>query len=78
MNWDIVEGNWRQFKGKVETRWGFLTNDKLRMIAGQHVELAGRRQEDYGITKDEAERQIKVFRQFNKDYLFTEKPIAHK
>jgi uncharacterized protein YjbJ (UPF0337 family) len=68
MNWDIVEGNWKQLKGKVESRWGFLTDDKLHVVAGQHVELAGRLQEDYGITRDQAAQQIKVFRQINKDY----------
>lgn len=67
MNWDIVEGNWKQFKGMVETRWGFLTDDKLHVIAGQHAELAGWLQEDYGITRDEAEQQIRAFRQINKD-----------
>lgn len=48
MNWDIVEGNWKQFKGKVKAQWGKL-------------------QEAYGITKDEAEQQIKSFEKLNKD-----------
>ncbi|MBK9027401.1 MAG: CsbD family protein [Propionivibrio sp.] len=68
MNWDIVEGNWKQFQGKVKVQWGKLTDDQLDVIAGKRVELAGRIQESYGVTKDEAEAQIKRFEEFNKDY----------
>jgi len=68
MNWDIVEGNWKQFKGKVRARWGNLTDDHLDVIAGKRVELVGKLQEAYGITKHEAEKQIKRFEQRNKDY----------
>jgi len=68
MNWDIVEGDWKQFKGKVKAQWGKLTVDQLDVIAGKRVELAGKVQESYGITKDEAEKQIKRFEELNKDY----------
>ena len=68
MNWDVVEGNWKQFKGKVKAQWGNLTDDQLDVIAGKRVELAGKIQEAYGITKDEAEQQIKSFEERNKDY----------
>lgn len=61
MNWDIVSGNWKQFRGKVKTRWGKLTDDQLDQIEGKRLELAGRLQEAYGISKDEAEEQIKDF-----------------
>lgn len=68
MNWNIVEGNWKQFKGKVKTQWGKLTDDHLDMIDGKRVELSGKIQEAYGITKDEAEQQIKHFEERNKDF----------
>jgi len=68
MNWDIVEGNWKQFKGKVKARWANLTDDHLDVIAGKRVQLSGKIQEAYGLTKDEAEQQIKRFEQLNKDY----------
>lgn len=45
MNWDIVEGNWKQFKGNVKQQWGKLTDDHLDVIAGKRVELAGKIQE---------------------------------
>lgn len=67
MNWDIAEGNWKQFKGKVKSQWGKLTDDQLDVIAGKRIELAGRIQEAYGVTKDEAERQITQFESLNED-----------
>lgn len=67
MNWDIVEGNWKQFKGNVKTQWGKLTDDHLDVIAGKRTELAGKLQEAYGISKDEAEEQIKAFEKRNEN-----------
>jgi uncharacterized protein YjbJ (UPF0337 family) len=58
MNWDRVEGNWKQFKGQVQQSWGRLTDDDLDLVEGKHTELVGRIQERYGIAKDEAERQV--------------------
>lgn len=67
MNWDIVEGNWKQFKGKIKTQWGKLTDDHLDEIAGKRDQLAGKIQEAYGVTSDEAEAQIKRFEETSKD-----------
>ena len=58
MNWDIVEGNWKQFKGKVKVQWGKLTDDQLDVIAGRRDKLAGKIQEAYGCSKDETEKQL--------------------
>src|SRR5215211_404035 len=58
MNWDRVEGNWKEFKGKVQQKWGKLTDDDLGVIEGKRTELSGRLQQRYGVAKDEAERQI--------------------
>jgi uncharacterized protein YjbJ (UPF0337 family) len=58
MNWDRIEGNWREFKGKVQQQWGNLTDDDLDKIEGRRTELAGRLQQRYGYAKDEAEREI--------------------
>lgn len=68
MNWDIVEGNWRQFKGKAKEQWGKLTDDDLDVIAGKRDQLVGRVQEAYGVSKDEAEKQIRDFEDRNKDW----------
>ena len=52
------EGNWKEFKGKVQQNWGKLTNDDLDVIEGKRTELAGRLQQRYGVAKDDAEREI--------------------
>jgi uncharacterized protein YjbJ (UPF0337 family) len=61
MNWDRIEGNWRQFKGKVKEQWGKLTDDDIDRIAGKRDQLVGRLQEQYGISKDEAENEVRRF-----------------
>ena len=58
MNWDRVEGIWKEFKGQVQQKWGKLTNDDLDVIEGKRTQLSGRLQQRYGVAKDEAERQI--------------------
>jgi uncharacterized protein YjbJ (UPF0337 family) len=58
MNWDRVEGNWKQFKGQVKEQWGKLTDDDFDKAAGRRDQLAGRIQERYGLARDEADRQI--------------------
>jgi uncharacterized protein YjbJ (UPF0337 family) len=59
MNWDRIEGNWKQFKGQARQQWGKLTDDELDMVEGRREELVGRIQEKYGIARDEAERQVR-------------------
>lgn len=61
MNWDRIEGNWKEFKGKVQQHWGDLTNDDLDVIKGKRTELAGRLQQRYGYQKEEAEKQINTW-----------------
>jgi uncharacterized protein YjbJ (UPF0337 family) len=58
MNWDRIEGNWKQFTGTVKQQWGKLTDDDLQVVEGRRTELVGKIQERYGIAKDEAERQV--------------------
>jgi uncharacterized protein YjbJ (UPF0337 family) len=58
MNWDRIEGNWKQFKGKAQQQWGKLTDDDLDVVEGKRTELAGRLQQRYGYAKDQAEREI--------------------
>jgi uncharacterized protein YjbJ (UPF0337 family) len=61
MNWDRVEGNWKQFSGKVKEKWGKLTEDDITVINGKQEQLVGRIQERYGCAKDEAEKQVKTW-----------------
>ena len=61
MNRDQMQGNWKQFRGKVKEKWGKLTDNDLDMINGQQEQLVGKIQERYGIAREEAERQVKDF-----------------
>ena len=67
MNRDIVTGNWTQVKVVVKGQRGRLTDDQLDVIAARRSELVGKIQERYGLTKVEAERQIKRFEEHNKE-----------
>jgi uncharacterized protein YjbJ (UPF0337 family) len=61
MNWDQIEGKWKQLKGSAKQQWGKLTDDDLTRIQGKKDELIGRIQERYGITKEEAQRQADLW-----------------
>ena len=61
MNTDILEGKWKQIRGEIRETWGELTDDELDQIAGKRDKLAGKLQEKYGWSRDEAERQIDDF-----------------
>jgi uncharacterized protein YjbJ (UPF0337 family) len=58
MNWDTIKGNWLQYKGKLRSQWGKLTDDDLEYIGGRKDELVGRLQERYGKKRDECEREV--------------------
>jgi uncharacterized protein YjbJ (UPF0337 family) len=68
MNWDRIQGEWKQFKGKAKEQWGKLTDDELDKIEGRRDQLAGRIQERYGVARDEAERQIDDWANRDEDY----------
>lgn len=58
MNWNIIEGKWKQFSGEVKSKWGKLTDDDLKNLDGKRETLSGKIQERYGVLKDEAEKQV--------------------
>ncbi|MFZ3323815.1 MAG: CsbD family protein [Usitatibacter sp.] len=63
MNWDRIEGNWKQLKGNVREQWAKLTDHQLDAIAGKRDQLVGKIQETYGITKEETEKQVSAWQQ---------------
>jgi uncharacterized protein YjbJ (UPF0337 family) len=58
MNWDRIEGNWKQFVGKARQKWADLTDDDLDKVHGKKDELVGKIQERKGIAREEAEREV--------------------
>jgi uncharacterized protein YjbJ (UPF0337 family) len=61
MNWDQVEGKWKQFSGKFREKWGKLTDDDWQVVGGKKDQLVGRIQERYGMAKDQAQREVDDF-----------------
>jgi uncharacterized protein YjbJ (UPF0337 family) len=57
MNWNQIEGKWKQFTGAARESWGKLTDNDWETIAGKKDQLVGRIQELYGEAKAEAEKQ---------------------
>jgi uncharacterized protein YjbJ (UPF0337 family) len=57
MNWDQLEGKWKQVRGSVKQKWGKLTDSDLDYIAGSKDQFVGRLQERYGIAREEAQKQ---------------------
>jgi uncharacterized protein YjbJ (UPF0337 family) len=58
MDWNRIEGNWKQITGKVKEKWGKLTDDDLDVINGKREQLEGKIQERYGQAKDQVRRDI--------------------
>lgn len=56
MNWDQVEGKWRQLKGSAREHWGEFTDNDLETIAGNREKLVGKLQERYGYAKEQAQK----------------------
>jgi uncharacterized protein YjbJ (UPF0337 family) len=71
MNWERIEGNWKQLKGKVVEKWGKLTDDDFDVVAGRRDQLAGKVQERYGVAKEEAEKQVAAWERSATDDWFT-------
>lgn len=61
MNKDVLEGQWKQLKGKVKQQWGRLTDDELDTINGRYDEMVGLIQERYGYSRDEAANELDMF-----------------
>jgi len=61
MNWDTLQGQWKQIKGQVKEKWGKLTNDDLDVIDGKKDQMVGLLQKKYGYAKDQAERELEEF-----------------
>ena len=59
--WAKIKGAWTQSKGAVKEQWGKLTDDDIMEIDGRREVLVGKLQTRYGISHEEAERQVGGF-----------------
>lgn len=58
MNRGVLQGKWKQIRGKVREQWGQLADHDLDKIAGKREQLAGLVQEKNGYTKEKAQQGI--------------------
>ena len=58
MDWNRIEGSWKQFSGKAKENWGKLTDDDVAQINGNREQLEGKLQERYGKAKDEVRKEV--------------------
>jgi uncharacterized protein YjbJ (UPF0337 family) len=58
MNWDRIQGEWKQLAASMKGRWAKLTDDDLKLVAAKKDALVGKIHERYGILRDEAEKQV--------------------
>ena len=70
MNWEQIEGNWKQAVGKAKEQWGKLTYDDLDVVAGRRDQLAGLIEKRYGVAKGEAEKQLAAWQRTASDSWF--------
>jgi uncharacterized protein YjbJ (UPF0337 family) len=61
MDWNMALADWQLFKGEVRAHWTRLTDSHLDLIAGKRVRLADNIRDAYGLTRDQAEQQIRTF-----------------
>ena len=78
MNWERIQGNWRQLTGKAKEHWGKLTHDDWDIVAGRRDQFAGKVQERYGLAKEEAEKRIAQWERKATDAWFVEDKAPRK
>lgn len=61
MNWDQIQGSWKEVIGKAREKWGKLTDNELTVIAGKRDQLSGLLQQRYGYAKEQAEKELDDF-----------------
>ena len=78
MNWDQMEGKWKQMKGGVRKQWAKLTDDDVEYMAGSKDQFVGRLQERYGLAKEDAQKQADQWMQAQSDAGDTTKTTPHR
>ncbi len=76
MDWENIQDNWPQYKDHVKAQWSQLTYENLDVIAGKREQLLGRIQETYGVSWDDANKQIKSFQKYLKESLTSHPTLA--
>ena len=73
MNRDVLQGNWKQLRGRAKEMWGSLTDDDLDQIDGRMDRLLGALQKRYGYAREKAEAELDRFAAAEEQYFGTAK-----
>jgi uncharacterized protein YjbJ (UPF0337 family) len=60
MNKEQIHGKAEQIAGKLKEKWGKLTGDDIALYNGKRETFLGKLKEHYGLSKEEADKQIKT------------------
>jgi len=60
-NQQTLQGNWNEIKGKVRSKWGWLTDDDLTVFNGNVDQLVGTIQRKTGETRESIEQFFEQF-----------------
>jgi uncharacterized protein YjbJ (UPF0337 family) len=58
MDWDRIEGNWKQFKQKAQEKWDKLTEDDLTVIDGRRDRLEDKIRQRYGFALEHVRKEV--------------------
>ncbi|BBU62803.1 UPF0337 protein [Methylosinus sp. C49] len=58
MEWNQIQGNWKQATGKIKEKWGDLTDDDLTRIQGKRDQFEGELQKRYGKSKEAVQKDV--------------------
>lgn len=58
MIWERIKSNWNHYRVRAKEQWSKLSEEQLHNIQGNREHLASRIQNAYGLSKDEAEKQV--------------------
>jgi len=61
MEWKQIEGKWKDVAPHVQRRWDKFSQDEVHGIAGNRDQLMGKLREKYGLSAEDADRQVKEF-----------------
>ncbi len=53
-----AKGNWKQFKGHVQEKWGDLTGDEVDKFEGKRQRLEGYLQKETGEKREEIKKKL--------------------
>jgi uncharacterized protein YjbJ (UPF0337 family) len=67
MNWDQIEGKWKEMKGDIRQKWSKMTDSDHEAIGGKKDQFTGWLQKNYGYTKDQIEHAFDDFGHDGKD-----------